>query len=146
MRAVDRSALVPFSTEQMFELVREIDAYPEFLPWCTGARVIEETAAEQRASVSLGLGALNTEFTTRNQLERPERIGMQLESGPFSTLSGSWTFEAIGEDGCEVSLRLQFEFSSTVQDVLFGAAFEHVCNELVSAFVARAHAVYGHGR
>lgn len=143
MRKVDRSALVPYSTEQMYALVEDVEAYPEFLPWCAGARLIRKEAAELEATIGLGLGALQTEFSTRNQLQPPAAMTMELRDGPFRSLEGRWDFERLGEQGCEARLQLRFEFESTAQDLLFGAAFEKICNELVDAFVKRAHELYG---
>lgn len=143
MRQVDRSALVSHSAQQMYALVADVEAYPQFLPWCTGARLHEKSASELKASIGIGLGALTTDFSTRNELHPPHSMTMELLDGPFSRLRGGWEFESLGEAGCEVRLQLQFEFSSSVQDVLFGAAFEKVCKELIDAFVRRAAELYG---
>ena len=142
VRRVNRSALVPYSAESMFALVADVRSYPEFLPWCTSAEVHSETDMEQEASIGVGLGALRTEFATRNRLSRPTVIRLQLLDGPFSELRGEWRFEQVGGDGCEVGLELEFSFASRMQDGLFGALFEKVCNELIDAFVRRAHELY----
>lgn len=142
IRRVNRSALVPFSAESMFALVADVPSYPEFLPWCTSAHVRSETDVEQEAAIGIGLGALHTEFATRNRLSPPTAMHLQLLDGPFSQLSGDWRFEEVGGDSCEVSLQLEFSFASRVQDGLFGTLFERVCNELIDAFVRRAHDLY----
>ncbi|MBT8421918.1 MAG: type II toxin-antitoxin system RatA family toxin [Gammaproteobacteria bacterium] len=144
-RSVDRSAMVPYSAAQMYALVQDVASYPEFLPWCTRAEVHLQTDSEMQASIGLGLGALNSVFTTRNQLDPPERMTLELMDGPFRTLNGHWAFTALGDEGCEVALRVDFEFESTVHNVLFGAAFEKVCHDLIDAFVGRARDLYGGG-
>ena len=142
MRQVDRSALVSYSAPQMYALVEDVESYPQFLPWCTGARLHEKSATELKAGIGIGLGALNSEFSTRNELNPPQSMTMELLEGPFSCLRGRWEFEPLGDAGCEARLRVEFDFDSAAQDVLFGAAFEKVCNELMDAFVRRADALY----
>jgi ribosome-associated toxin RatA of RatAB toxin-antitoxin module len=145
MRSVNRSALVPYSAQQMYALVADVAAYPQFLPWCTGAEVHEQTATELTASIGLGIGALHTDFKTRNELRAPNSMSMDLLDGPFSSLRGRWDFSTIGTSGCEVHLQVEFEFSNAAQDMLFGAGFEKICNELIDAFVRRANELYGDG-
>jgi ribosome-associated toxin RatA of RatAB toxin-antitoxin module len=93
------------------------------------------------ASIALAEGPLRTEFRTRNRLERPHRIEMQLEEGPFSHLEGLWEFSPLGPDGSRVALSIHFAFSSRGVDLVLGPVFEAVCNRLVDAFVQRARAV-----
>lgn len=142
MRRVSRSALVPYSAQQMFDLVADVAAYPEFLPWCTFAEVHERGAEQLRASIGLGFSKLNTHFTTCNTLSAPDSMTMQLVDGPFRSLLGQWEFRQLGEAGCEVDLRVEFEFAGTAQDLLFGAGFEKICNQLIDAFVRRADELY----
>jgi len=143
MRVVDRNALVPYSAEQMYQLVDDVESYAEFLPWCTATELKSRDAQELVACLTIGYGAFNSSFTTRNMLEPPVQMSMQLLDGPFRTLEGLWGFRQIGEQGSEVTLRVEFEFSSRVQDALFGGTFETICNELIEAFVKRAHQLYG---
>jgi ribosome-associated toxin RatA of RatAB toxin-antitoxin module len=142
MRHVNRSALVPFSAQQMYDLVEDVEAYPQFLPWCAGAELQEKSVDSLQASIGIGLGAMHTSFTTRNRLMPPGHMSMELLDGPFSTLQGSWNFSQLGDTGCEVQLQVDFEFASRAQDLLFGAGFEKICNELVDALVVRAQALY----
>ena len=143
MRVVDRNAMVPYSAEQMYALVDDVEAYSEFLPWCTAAVLQSRNAEEFIASLTIGYGALNSAFTTRNLLHPPHSMTMQLQDGPFRLLEGRWEFEQLGDSGCEVKLRVEFEFSSAVQDMLFGKTFETICNDLIGAFIKRAHMLYG---
>jgi ribosome-associated toxin RatA of RatAB toxin-antitoxin module len=94
------------------------------------------------AGLTIGYGALNSEFTTRNSLQPPEKMTMQLLDGPFRLLEGCWSFRQLGEQGCEVSLRIEFEFESKVKDALFGSTFETICNDLIDAFIGRAKQLY----
>jgi ribosome-associated toxin RatA of RatAB toxin-antitoxin module len=143
MRTVNRTALVPFSNAAMFDLVCAVEDYPAFLPGCVGTELQSKTADELTASLAIGYGPLNTEFTTLNSFTAPDWMTMELLDGPFSRLEGRWDFQQLGDDGCEITLCIEFEFSSKVQDVLFGATFEMICNELIDAFVRRAHELYG---
>lgn len=138
MRQVERSAIVPFSAEAMFDLVADIESYPLFLPGCTGARIRTREGNVVVGTVSLAQDPLRMEFTTRNELHRPQRISMALEEGPFRELSGAWEFTPLAADGCRVSLKLGFAFDSRMAEALLGPAFEALCNRLVDAFVRRA--------
>ena len=138
MREVTRSALVARPPERIYALIDDIDSYPLFLPWCTGARVESRTAEEVVATLSIQRGPLRTEFTTRNRLEPPGRIAMTLERGPFRTLEGAWDLQRLGDAGCSVSLTLRFEFSNRVSGALLEPVFGETVASLVDAFVARA--------
>jgi ribosome-associated toxin RatA of RatAB toxin-antitoxin module len=142
VRTVDRSAIVPFSAAAMFALVSEVGAYPEFLPWCSAANLQSASDSELVASLKIGYGAINSSFTTRNEFVRPQWMTMRLVEGPFSRLEGRWTFTPLGDTGCEIALQIEFDFASAVMDRLLGPVFETICNELISAFSQRAHALY----
>ncbi|MGI9272526.1 MAG: type II toxin-antitoxin system RatA family toxin [Woeseiaceae bacterium] len=144
MRNVHRSALVQYSADEMFSLVDDIESYPEFLPWCSGAEVHSRQDDIVEATLSLQLGELRKQFRTRNTATDRNAIEMRLVDGPFRELSGQWAFTQLGETGSKVELDLEFEFSSPVVDLMFGALFEETCNSLVDAFTRRAAAVYGH--
>ena len=143
MRQVERSALVPFPAEAMFDLVADVESYPAFVPGCTGSRVHSRGEQCLVASLALAEGPLHTELRTRNRLERPRLMDMQLEEGPFSTLHGVWEFTPLGEHGSKVALSIRFAFSSKAVDLLMGPVFEAICNRLVEAFVRRARSLYG---
>ena len=143
MRTVNRSALVPYSAEAMFKLVNDVGSYPDFLPWCTATELKSQSDSEIVAALTIGYRSLNMQFTTRNRFSAPEWMTMQLVEGPFSSLEGRWGFAQLSDDGCEVTLKMEFDFSSSVKDMLFGAAFETICKELMGAFIERAHDLYG---
>lgn len=143
MTHVQKSALVKFSAQQMFELVDNIEAYPEFLPWCSGSRIISRTAEMVEAELSIAKGGFHKSFATRNKLDNGGRIYMSLLNGPFSSLEGVWDFMPLREDASKISLDLEFEMSGVLASLAFGAVFNQICNTMVSSFTQRAKQVYG---
>ncbi|MGI9264778.1 MAG: type II toxin-antitoxin system RatA family toxin [Gammaproteobacteria bacterium] len=143
MRQVQRSALVRHSASEMFSLVDDIELYPEFLPWCSDAVVHSRENGSVEATLKLQRGDLSKSFRTRNTASGHDKIAMQLVDGPFRHLDGRWSFTQLGESGSKVALDLEFEFSSSVVDMLLGPFFEDICNSLVDAFTQRAEKVYG---
>jgi len=142
MQVVERSALVTFTAAQMFALVNDVARYPEFLPWCVGARVEDVSATERIASLKVARGVLQTEFTTRNTLQQDAQIHLQLLHGPFRDLTGEWRFEAIGTRGSRVNFRVEFEFKNRLTATAFNAIFEALCGTIIDAFVLRAQAIH----
>ena len=143
MRNVSRSALVPYSADQMYALVEDFQSYPEFLPWCTGATLHSRDADTIEASLEMQRAGVKKSFTTRNTLQPGVAMGITLVGGPFRDLSGDWRFEQLGQDGSKVSLHLEFEFESRMMDALFGRFFEDTCNSLIDSFTQRANKIYG---
>ena len=143
MRKVNRSAIVPYSAREMFVLVDDVEAYPEFLPWCNQAEVHNRTEDSVEATLELHKGSVSNKFTTRNTRKEFEEIDLALIGGPFRHLAGGWRFKELGDDGCKVLLELDFEFESRLVDMMFGSFFEDICNSLVDAFTKRAEAVFG---
>ncbi len=143
MREITRSALVPYTPQQMFALVADVEKYPQFLPWCLGAQIVERTADQIIASLELGKGGLREKFTTRNLLSPPQGMQLQLIDGPFKTLEGAWSFDAIQDRGSRIALTMRFEFANPVTALLLSKSFERNLNTLVDAFTARAQSIYG---
>ena len=141
MREVTRSALVPLPAEQLYALITDIERYPEFVPGCRVARIEQRDEREVVATLGVQRGALNAEFTTRNTLDPGRSVTMQLVKGPFKALEGLWTVKPMGEGGCEVSLRLRFEFANRLMGAMLTPAFEDTAKSLVDAFVARSRSV-----
>ncbi|HLU06552.1 MAG TPA: type II toxin-antitoxin system RatA family toxin [Woeseiaceae bacterium] len=143
MRKVNRSALVPYTGREMFSLVDDVESYPEFVPWCNDATVESRSGNSVVATLELHKGPISKHFTTRNTRRDFEAIDMELVGGPFRQLSGGWRFRDIEDQGCRVSLELEFEFESRLVDMMFGAFFKEAGDSLVDAFTKRAREVYG---
>lgn len=143
MKKVSRSALVPYSCEQMFDVANDAIHYPQFLPWCSAVKVFSETESEMVASLELAKGGLHKRFTTRNIKHRPDSIDIRLEEGPFHELTGKWTFKALGTEGCKVTLDLTFEFSGGLIDSAISLFFTHGADKIMDAFCERADYLYG---
>lgn len=127
----------------MFAIVDDVDAYPQFLPWCSKAEVHSRSDTDVEASMRLQKGSIRKDFRTHAKLRAPESIDLSLVDGPFRHLEGGWRFEQLGESGCRVSLDMEFELENRVTDILIGPFFEKVCNALVDAFTRRAAEIYG---
>lgn len=134
---------MPHTVEQMFTLVNDIEAYPEFLPWCHSAAVLERTDNTIKAKLVLAKGGMEKSFTTINTLTPSSQMVMELVDGPFKHLKGIWDFESIGDQECQIKLDLQFQFSSKLIAMVFGPFFQQAANKLVDAFVERADDIYG---
>lgn len=143
MRKVHKNALVPYSAADMYALVNDVARYPEFLPWCRGAQVIEQSEIMMRARLDLVKGRFSRSFTTRNYLTPGQAITMTLEDGPFKTLEGRWKFTDLGQEGSKVELDMEFQFESGLLDLIAGPIFHDICNSLVDAFIRRAHQLHG---
>ena len=143
MPNLERTALVSHSAQQMFDLVNDVDAYPQFLPWCAGAQTLERGDSFNIARVDIKKGAFSQHFTTRNALRDGESITMSLVDGPFKQLHGQWKFEEIGELGCKVSFSIDFAFSGFLLQKTLSPIFNEICARMVDAFVQRAREVYG---
>lgn len=139
---IRRNALVLHPAHDMYRLVQDVEHYPEFLSWCTGARLLEQTAEMQMASLDIRVAGVEQRFTTRNRLTRGECLAISLVDGPFQALSGEWSFKDLGGQGSKISLDLTFEFSKGLLASAFGRGFAHVADRLVGDFCQRADRVY----
>ncbi|WP_102385577.1 SRPBCC family protein [Vibrio cyclitrophicus] len=142
MPKVTRSALVSFSADQMFSLVNDVARYPEFLPGCSGSRVIESSDSAMVASVDVSKAGISKTFTTSNRMADGAEILMELVDGPFKKLEGGWYFTPLDDQACKVELKLEFEFSSRMIEMAFGNIFNELTSNMVSAFTQRAKQVY----
>lgn len=143
MTTIHRHALTPYSAEQMYDLVDNIEAYPDFLQWCRSSEVISRDNDVVTARLELAKGAVHKEFTTLNRLMPGKMIEMKLVEGPFRHLEGFWRFEPLSEQACKVILDLDFDFNSKMVALVVGPVFSQVANTLVDAFCKRATTVYG---
>jgi len=141
MPHIKKSALVPYSQEQMYRLVDQVELYPQFIPWCHSVTVFKRTEDLVEASLCLAQGGIKKSFTTANHLQPYELIELRLVDGPFKHLEGHWRFISEPE-GCRVCLDLEFEFASHWLAVLFAPVFHQAANTLVDLFCKRAHELY----
>ncbi|AIR59179.1 type II toxin-antitoxin system RatA family toxin [Cedecea neteri] len=142
MPQISRTALVPYSAEQMYQLVNDVNSYPEFLPGCTGSRVIDASANQMTAAVDVSKAGISKTFTTRNILTDNQSILMHLVDGPFKKLMGGWKFTPLSEDACRIEFQLDFEFTNKLIELAFGRIFKELAGSMVQAFTTRAKEVY----
>ncbi len=143
MTKIERSALVMHSAEQMFDLVNDVDSYPQFLPGCRGAEVLYSDEHALEARLDLSRAGIRQSFVTRNRLERPERMTLTLVEGPFQEFTGEWQFNPLAEDACKVTFSLSFSLKSRLVAAAVGKLFSDLANQMVGAMCARAEQVYG---
>jgi coenzyme Q-binding protein COQ10 len=137
---------LPYAPEQVFDLVADVEAYPEFLPWCVATRVLSRSETAMRADMAVGYKGIQERYTSDIRLDRQAgTIGVTAIEGPFKTLENNWRFEATERDGvqgCLVHFDIRFAFGSWLLERVISAFFQEVVRKMVSAFEARAHVVY----
>ena len=146
MKTVHKSVLIWYSPEEMFALVTDVAQYPQFLPWCDRARVLEQHAGGMTAEIGMAMAGVRKSFVTRNTHEEGRRVQMELVEGPFSHLNGDWHFRPVGDGAqraCRVELDLSYGFSSRTLAALVGPVFDRIAASLVDAFIQRAEKFYG---
>jgi coenzyme Q-binding protein COQ10 len=131
-----------YTPEQMFDLVADVRRYPEFLPWCVGARILSRTEGELVADLTIGFKMFRETFRSRVTLERPGHIHVAYETGPFRYLNNHWRFSPAPQ-GCEVDFFVDFEFHSRILQMAIGVVFNEAVRLMVRAFERRAMALYG---
>ena len=142
MTRIEKTALVKFSAQQMFDLVNDIESYPQFLPWCSQSRIIKREGNIVEAELSISKGGFQKAFSTRNELDMGKQMTVSLIDGPFSHLAGVWQFQPLREDASKIVFDLDFELSGKLASLAFGAVFNQICNTMVSSFTQRAKVVY----
>jgi len=142
MALVEKTVLVPYTAEQMYDLVEQHERYSEFLPWCGQAHVDYRDGTTTRATLQISYHGVKQSFSTENTTDRPRMIAIRLASGPFRRLHGTWRFVPLGDFGCKVDFRLEYEFSSKVLEKIVGPVFSHIANTFVDAFARRAEQLY----
>jgi coenzyme Q-binding protein COQ10 len=134
--------VVPYRPDQLFDLVADVGRYPEFLPWCVGARVRTRSETAAVADLTIGFGPFRESFTSRIALERPRLVKVSYEDGPFRYLNNQWTFTAVPA-GTEVGFFVDFEFRSRLLQRAIGVVFNEAVRRMVAAFLRRAGQIYG---
>ncbi|KAA0068267.1 type II toxin-antitoxin system RatA family toxin [Rhodanobacter sp. T12-5] len=143
MIEIRRSALVKYSPAQMFDLVNEVEAYPKRFSWCAGARIIERRDNVLVAQLDLRFAGFRQSFTTRNTVDPPRRLKMDLVEGPFRTLEGVWDFVALGDAGCKVAFALDFDYAGRLGGGALKLGFQGLAGRMVDDFCREAERVYG---
>lgn len=142
MPSIKKNKIVPFSQQQMYDLVNDVARYREFVPFCVQSSIISQTEDEIKATLGFAKGGLSKSFTTLNRLQPAKMIEIRLVDGPFRHLEGFWQFEALGPQQSRVSLDLEFDFSAKLVAMMFGPVFEQIALMLVDAFGKRAEQIY----
>ena len=142
MTVISRSALVMHSAQAMYDLVNDVASYPQFMDGCAAVEVFEHTEQTMLARLDLKKAGVQISLMTRNSLQSPRQIEMQLEDGPFKKLKGLWLFKPLTEEACKVSLDLEFEFSSRGMGLAASNLFSGVANNLVDSLCQRADKVF----
>ncbi len=135
---LSHSVLVPYAVEAMFDLIEQAEAYPQFLPWCTGATILERSDDWVAARIDFCYMKVRFGFQTRNAKRRPESLQVRLVEGPFRRFQGDWQLTRLGEVGCRITFDVSYEIADGALDRLTAPAVEHVARTMVNAFVKRA--------
>jgi ribosome-associated toxin RatA of RatAB toxin-antitoxin module len=143
MALVEKSVLIEYPAAQMYALVEDVAAYPEFLPWCGGTEILKREGEITRAAITIDFRGIKQRFATENRAHPPQLIEMSLVDGPFRQLDGNWRFKALGDNACKIEFRLHYEFSSKLLEKIVGPVFHFIASTFVDAFVKRAQQLYG---
>jgi ribosome-associated toxin RatA of RatAB toxin-antitoxin module len=146
MAQIERSALVMYSAEQMFDLVNDVASYPQFLSGCRAAEVLFTDGQTLEARLELARAGLRQSFVTRNTLQRPQSMALALVDGPFADFQGRWQFTPLGENACKVEFSLSFTPQNRLIAAAAGKLFSGLANQMVDAMCARAAQIYGGSR
>ncbi len=145
MHTVNRKAIVRHNAKEMFDLVNNVESYPEFLKWCYSSHIVNREGDQMTAGLSVSLVGIKQKFTTKNilnKLDKNYKIYLNLVEGPFEHLSGYWNFIYLEENASKIELHLEFNFKSGLLNSAFKRAFGKIIQQLVSDFVKRANDVY----
>lgn len=140
---IQRSALLPYPAQALYDLVNDVASYPQFLPWCSASEILEASETHMLASLEVAKGGIGQRFVTRNVLQPGQRIEMNLQEGPFTSLNGIWEFKALGDKACKISLDLTFDYAGPLVRATLGPLFNQAANTMVDAFCQRAKQLYG---
>lgn len=143
MTGVTKSILIKRSARQMFDLVENIESYPEFLPWCGATRVTYRDDKKTVATLYVDFLNIRSSVTTENEKDYPKKMSLKLVDGPFHHLDGVWDFKRLAENACRIDFRMSYAFSSGVFEKLLAPVFASIADTFVDAFVTRADKIYG---
>jgi len=135
--------ILPHRPEQVFDLVADVARYPEFLPWCIATRIKSNDGGVMIADMVIGFKVFREQFTSKVTLERPNRIDVEYQNGPFRYLENHWLFKPEGDGHCLVDFNVDFEFRSKILEHAIGRVFTEAVHRMVTAFEIRATHLYG---
>ncbi len=139
MLRVNKCVIVPHTPEKMFRLVNAIECYPQYLPWCTASKIVEQKENEVIAAVYLEYLKVKMHFITRNINTPYSKIEMHLVDGPFKHLTGNWLFTPLGESGCRIDFNLEYKFSNGILEKIIGPVFNYISKNIVDCFIKEAN-------
>ena len=142
MPEIKRSALMPYPARVMYDIVNDVQCYPEFLPWCGGVKVHQADSHSMEAAILMQAAGLNHWFKTRNAMVPGASIEIALLEGPFSQLEGSWKFTSLNSDGCKIELMLKYEIKHNLAAAIIAPAFSRIANTMVESFCNRARELH----
>jgi ribosome-associated toxin RatA of RatAB toxin-antitoxin module len=140
---VKKSVLIKHTAQQMYALVDAVEAYPQFLPWCSKTDVLHRDEQRTRATIHINYHGVRHSFTTENEKSPPGLIWIKLVEGPFRMLDGSWRFIALNDEACKIEFELHYEFANRLLEKLVGPVFAYIANTMVEAFIKRADHIHG---
>lgn len=143
MTSISKQLLVPFTAQQMYDLINDIEAYPQFLPWCKSTTVHTKSETVLEATICLAKGPLSHSITTRNSMQPGVQISMVYSAGPFKSCAGAWQFIEQANNQCQIIFNFQYEFSNRLTAFAIEPIFFPISNTLIDAFYQRAIQVYG---
>ena len=143
MKVIERNALVNYSAEQMYALVHDFESYPKYMPGCVGAELLASGEGWIEARLDLSMAGLKQSIVTRNTLQAPKSMDIDLVEGPFKHFKGRWQFAALSETASKVEFTMEFAFSNRLLGLAAGKLFEQVASEQVKAICQRAKTIYG---
>ncbi|WP_226019272.1 type II toxin-antitoxin system RatA family toxin [Novosphingobium sp. FKTRR1] len=143
MPHIAETRVLPFTPEQMFDLVADVRRYAEFLPWVVATRVKSDSETEMVADMMVGFNALREKFTSRVRKDRPRALTVEYLDGPMKSLHNAWTFAPEGESGCRIEFVVDFTFRNAIFERIAGAYLDRAFRKMVTAFETRAEKLYG---
>ncbi|MDU0810836.1 MAG: type II toxin-antitoxin system RatA family toxin [Burkholderia sp.] len=143
MGDIKKIVLIHHSIEQMFDLVSNVNDYPNFLPWCSSVEILDQEDMSIEVKININFKGIKHNFATRNTLQYPTQIDMKFVNGPFRKFSGNWCFTPISHNSCKITFFLHYEFLNFLLEKIFGTVFSHIINTLVESFIKRADQQYG---
>lgn len=143
MANVSTSVCVNYTATEMYDLVNDVEAYPNYVPMCSAVRLLSKSATSLKATMTLAKGKIKLSFTTENSMEEGRGINMKLIEGPFKQLRGVWRFDPLPSGGCETTFRLDYEFANALLGMAFGGFLKEVAGSMVEAFCNQAARKYG---